>query len=117
VRKGDLLVKLAQTGDTYVELEIDQADIHEIGPGASGEFAFVGRPDLKYPLVVERIDPQATQREGRNIYLVRCTIGATYEPWWRPGMGGSARIDVGQRSLLWVMTHRTVRFLRQVFWI
>ena len=117
VRKGDLLVKLAQTDDTYIELEIDQADVHEIGPGARGEFAFVGRPDRKYPLVVERIDPQATQREGRNVYLVRCTIGAAYESWWRPGMGGSARIAVDQRSLLWVMTHRTVRFLRQVFWI
>ena len=117
VRKGDVLVKLAQTGDLYLELEVDQADIHEVRAGVSGEFAFVGRPDLKYPLVVQRIDPQATQREGRNVYLVRCRIMAQTQSWWRPGMGGSARIEVDERRLLWVLTHRTVRFLRQVFWI
>lgn len=49
VRKGDLLVKLAHTGDTYVELEIDQVDVHEVSIGMRGQFAFVGRPDLKYP--------------------------------------------------------------------
>lgn len=117
VRKGDLLVKLARTGDTYLEIEVDQADVHEVKLGSTGEFALVGRPDLKYSFVVDRIDPQSTQREARNVYLVRGRIEVGYQPWWRPGMGGSARIDVGDRSLLWVMTHRTIRFLRQVFWI
>jgi multidrug efflux pump subunit AcrA (membrane-fusion protein) len=117
VRKGDLLVKLAHTGETYVELEIDQADIHELSVGSRGEFAFVGRPDLRYPLVIERIDPAATMREGRNLYLARARFEAAYQPWWRPGMGGSARIDAGERSLLWILTYRTVRYLRQVFWI
>jgi len=37
--------------------------------------------------------------------------------WWRPGMGGSARIDAGDRPLIWVLTHRTIRFLREFFWI
>lgn len=117
VRKGDLLVKLARTGDTYLEIEVDQADVHEVRLGSRGEFALVGRPDLKYSFVVDRIDPQSTQREARNVYLVRGRIEVGYQNWWRPGMGGSARIDVGERSLLWVMTHRTIRFLRQVFWI
>jgi len=117
VRKGDLLVKLARSGGTYLELEVDQADVHEVRLGSRGEFALVGRPDLKYSFVVDRIDPQSTQREARNVYLVRGRIEVGYQNWWRPGMGGSARIDVGERSLLWVMTHRTIRFLRQVFWI
>ncbi len=117
VRKGDLLVKLAHTGETYVELEIDQADIHELSVGSRGEFAFVGRPDLRYPMVIERIDPAATMRDGRNLYLARARFEASYQPWWRPGMGGSARIDAGERSILWILTHRTVRYLRQVFWI
>lgn len=117
VRKGDLLVKLARASDTYLEVEVDQAYVHEIQTGSKGEFALVGRPDLKYAFVIDRIDPQSTQRETRNVYLVRGRIEAGYQTWWRPGMGGSARIDVGQRSLLWIMTHRTIRFLREVFWI
>jgi multidrug resistance efflux pump len=117
VRKGDLLVKLAHTGDTYVELEIDQADVHEVSIGMRGQFAFVGRPDLKYPLVVERIDPASAMREGRNVYLARARIEADFQPWWRPGMGGSARLEAGERSIIWLLTYRTVRYLRQVFWV
>jgi len=117
VRKGDLLVKLAHTGDTYVELEVDQADVHEIAIGMRGQFSFVGRPDLRYPLVVERIDPASTMREGRNVYLARARIEAEFQPWWRPGMGGSARLEAGERSIIWLLTYRTIRYLRQVFWI
>jgi multidrug efflux pump subunit AcrA (membrane-fusion protein) len=117
VRKGDLLLKLASIGDTYLEIEIDQVDVHAVTPGMRGEFAFVGRPELRYPIVVERIDPVATQREGRNVFLARARTDAAYQPWWRPGMGGAARLDAGQRSLLWVMTQRTVRYLRHVFWL
>lgn len=117
VRKGDLLVKLARTGETYLELEIDQADVHEVEVGMRGEFAFVGRPDQRYPLVIERIDPASTMREGRNVYLARASIEAEFQPWWRPGMGGSARLDAGERSTIWILTRRTVRYLRHLFWI
>jgi multidrug resistance efflux pump len=117
VRKGDLLVKLARTGETYLELEIDQADVHEVEVGMRGEFAFVGRPDQRYPLVIERVDPAATMREGRNVYLARAAIEADIQPWWRPGMGGSARLDAGERSTIWILTRRTVRYLRHLFWI
>jgi multidrug efflux pump subunit AcrA (membrane-fusion protein) len=117
VRKGDLLLKLAHSANLYLELEVDQVDIHEVRPGMTGAFAFVGRPDLKYPVQVERVDPAATMREGRNVYLVRARIDSVPEAWWRPGMGGAVRLDVGDRPVIWIITYRTVRFLRQVFWL
>ena len=117
LRKGDLLLKLAQNSDTYVEVEIDQTDVHEVQAGTRGEFAFVGRPDLKYSLVIERVDPVATVRERRNIFLARARVSVPNQAWWRPGMGGTARLEAGDRSMLWILTHRTVRFLRQVFWL
>lgn len=117
VRKGDLLLKLAQTTDTYLELEIDQVDVHEVQAGSRGEFAFVGRPDLRFPLIVERVDPVATLRDRRNVFLARARVEVPAAAWWRPGMGGTARLEAGDRSVLWIMTHRTLRFLRQVFWL
>jgi hypothetical protein len=56
-------------------------------------------------------------REGRNVYLVRARIDSVPEAWWRPGMGGAVRLDVGDRPVIWIITYRTVRFLRQVFWL
>lgn len=117
LRKGDLLMKMAQLGDTYVELEIDQVDVHEVKVGSIGEFALVGRPDRRFALVIDRIDPAASQRDGRNVYLARGRVTEGSEGWWRPGMGGNARLAAGERRLIWVLTHRTVRFLRQAFWL
>jgi biotin carboxyl carrier protein len=117
LRKGDLLLKLAQTEDSYLELEIDQADVHEVQVGSRGQFALVGRPEQRYAIEIDRIDPASTLREGKNVYLARGRLQEGLAPWWRPGMGGTARIDAGQRPLIWVMTHRTVRFLREFFWL
>lgn len=117
VRKGDLLLKFAKTEDAFIELEIDQAYVHEVHVGSKGEFALVGRPDQKFNFTVNRIDPVAVNREGRSVYLARATADGGFQPIWRPGMGGTAKIEAGDRSLLWVMTHRTVRFLREFFWI
>ncbi|MBF0461387.1 MAG: HlyD family efflux transporter periplasmic adaptor subunit [Magnetococcales bacterium] len=117
VRKGDLLLKLAQTTETYLELEIDQAYIHEVSVGMSGEFALVGRPDERYPITVGRIDPAAVTKEGKTVYLARATVLGDVKPGWRPGMGGSAKLEAGDRPLIWVMTQRTVRFLREFFWL
>lgn len=117
VRKGDLLLKLARTVDTYLELEIDQSDIHEVAVGSKGEFALVGKPEERFEITVERIDPAAVTRDGRTFYVARAQLKGDFQSNWRPGMGGSAKIDAGQRSLIWVLTHRTVRFLRGFFWL
>lgn len=117
VRKGDLLLKLASTVDTYLELEIDQTDIQEVTVGSQGEFALVGRPEERFAITVERIDPAAVTRDGRTFYVARAKLQGKTQSNWRPGMGGSAKLDAGQRSLIWVLTHRTVRFIRGFFWI
>lgn len=117
LRKGDLLLKLAQVDHTYLELQIDQVDVHEVNVGTRGEFALVGRPDQRFPLVMTRLDPASTLREGRNVFLARAEIERDRPSWWRPGMGGTARLEVGERTLIWVLTHRTVRTLREWFWI
>lgn len=117
LRKGDLLLKLAQTANLELELQIDQVDVHEVQPDMPGEFALVGHPEQRFALTIERVDPVATTREGHNVFLARARLGAGEQDGWRPGMGGNARIEVGERKLIWLLTHRTVRFLREFFWL
>jgi hypothetical protein len=38
------------------------------------------------------------------------------ESWWRPGMSGLCKLEVERRSLFWILTHRTVDFLRLKLW-
>jgi len=116
VKKGDVLFKVARIEKMYAELKVDERDVHDVTVKGSGEIAFVGRPDLKFPVRVERIDPVAVTEEGKNVYLVRALLPETAVPWWRPGMSGVAKIDVGKRNILWIFAHRTVDFLRIFFW-
>ena len=116
VRQGDTLFKIAKLGYLYVELELSEKDIHEISNGNSGEIMFISQPDMTFPIQVARFDPVAVNSEEGNIFKVRCILSEKTESWWRPGMSGIAKINVGERRLLWIATHRTVDFLRMFFW-
>jgi multidrug resistance efflux pump len=117
LRKGDLLFRVARIERTYAELEVPEADVHELDAGSRGEIAFVGRPELKFAVRLTRLEPVATVKGGQNVFLARAQVEDAPMAWWRPGMGGTARIDAGDRPILWILTHRTLRFLQKVFWL
>ena len=116
VRKGDVLFKVARIEQLFVELEVDERDIHEVAADGTGEISFISRPHLTFPITVERIDPVAVTREEGNVFLLRGRIEGSSADWWRPGMSGIAKVDVGNRNVLWIITHRTVEFLRMWLW-
>ncbi len=116
VRKGDVLFKVALTEELYAQLKIDERDIHEITENATGEIAFASRPDMKFPIQVQQIDPVAVAEGEGNVFSVRTVFPEEIVDWWRPGMSGVAKINVGKRNVLWILTHRTADFLRIFFW-
>ena len=116
VRKGDILFKVARLENLYVELSVDERDIHELKVDAEGDIAFTGRPDLKFPIRVERITPMADAKEDGNYFMVKAVIEGDAAFWWRPGMSGIGKIRVGRRPLIWLATHRTLDFLRMNLW-
>ena len=117
VKKGDILFKVAMIREMYAELNVSERDIHEIAPGASGEIVFVSRPRVKFPVEVVSIDPVARVIKGQgNVFSVRCRFSEGIADWWRPGMSGVAKISVEERNILWILTHRTIDFIRMRLW-
>lgn len=116
VRKGDVLFKVARIEKMYAELEVNERDVHEVAAGATGEIAFVSRPNLKFPVKVDRVDPVAVAKEEGNVFLLRCTFPDEVSDWWRPGMSGVSKINAGKRNVLWILTHRTIDFFRILLW-
>lgn len=117
VRKGDKLYRLARVEGLYATLQVPERDAAEVRPGASGELMLVTRPDQAIPLRVLAVVPVAqTKGTEGNHFLVRAELLQTPEAWWRPGMSGSARIDAGERRVLWVLTHRLVDTVRLALW-
>jgi hypothetical protein len=66
-------------------------------------------------LVVTKITPVTFAEEGRNSFqiearLVERTAGL------RPGMEGIAKIETGQRSIVWIWTRATLEWVRLAAW-
>ena len=116
VEKGDILMRMTRMDNLYVEMKADERDIHDITHSTTGEFAFNSNPDAHFPFDVERIEPLAIPESAGNIFYVNGDIQGDVQDWWRPGMSGIAKINSGQRSLLWIFTHRLVDFLRLKLW-
>ncbi len=116
VDKGDILFKVARGESLFVEIKVAEQDVHELAVGQPGEIAFVSRPHLKFSFTVDQVDPVAVTEESGNVFLARGKGLQTAETWWRPGMSGIAKVDVGRRSLLWIATHRTIDFFQMLMW-
>jgi hypothetical protein len=116
VRQGDLLFKVARLDRIYVEARVDERDIQELKSGAAGEIAFASQPKLKHPIRVVLVEPVAKTAEKGNVFVIRAEVTAPVEDWWRPGMSGVGKIEAGERTLFWIIFHRTIDFLRMFFW-
>lgn len=116
VKQGEPLFRVARIEPVYVEAEINERDVRDVLGRSTGEIAFVAQPKKKYPVRVVRVEPAAIAKEKQNVFLVRCVPERAPEPWWRPGMSGVCKLDIERRTLLWILTHRTVDFLRLFLW-
>jgi hypothetical protein len=116
VSQGEALYTLALLEKLYVEIEVPERDVHEVLGRSRGELAFWARPELTFPVQVERIEPAAVAKSNENVFLVRGRIEGPLENWWRPGLTGICKLEVERRSILWVISRRLVDFFRMFLW-
>lgn len=112
VRQGETLFRLAALDALSVEADVDERDIDFVRVGAPVRLVFASRPNRSFNALVLRVDPMAQTREGANVLLVHCVITDPLEPWWRPGMSGVARIEADRRAPIWLLSRRTLDYLR-----
>ncbi len=116
VRQGDVLFRLARTDQFYVECQVPETDIRDLKTGAAGEIAFASQPKFSFPVRIRQIDPVAEAKPAGNVILARCDLTGVPADWWRPGMSGVAKLEGGWRSPGWILTRRTVDYLRLHLW-
>lgn len=118
VSRGDTLMRVSELRDLEVRLEIPERSIHELDFAVKGgELAFASRPDIKYRFTINRIEPLGVVRPEGTVFMAKATIDEASADWWRPGMSGIAKVDVGERPLIWVLSHRLIDFIRLKLWI
>ena len=116
VAQGDILFRVGRTDRIYAELEVPESEISYVVETLDGEIALVSRPQDVYRIKVHRIEPSAVAREEGNVFLVRCALVDDHPAWWKPGMTGVTKLNAGKRTLLWILTHRTVDFIQLRLW-
>jgi len=115
VEPGDVLFELAPLDGYRIIVEVDERDIADVEVGQRGRLALSALPGRKLPLVVERITPISTAEEGRNYFRVEAALEEPGDSL-RPGMEGIAKIEAGERRLLWIWTHGLFDWLRLQAW-
>ena len=118
IEKGKPMFEVAEMGNPIALVRVDEEDIDLVDNRdvQTGQLATRSLPEIKFDFQVKRIVPMATPVDGENVFEVRCHIDKPAD-WLRPGMEGIARIDIGKRRIIWILTRRIVNTIRLWLWI
>ena len=116
LERGRPLFQVAPVGEWVLELTLPEADIEEVEAGLSGEFCSQARPDESQAFCIDRVRLTAESRDMENVFVAEADTQLSYD-WMKPGMEGTARIEVGRRPVWWVVLHRAIDHVRMAFWL
>jgi len=123
VKTGDVLFEVAPLAELRAGLSVPEDQIAEVRDGSKGGEPSVGKlatasyPDMRMGFVVERITPVAEVVDQKNVFKVRVQLTEPAPPWLRPGMAGTAKIDLGRRRYMYLVTRKLVNWLRMKLWL
>jgi hypothetical protein len=115
VEKGKTLFEIAPLNSYRLIVHVDERDVRYIAVGQSGTIALAGLPGDALPLNLSKITPVTVAEDGRNSFRVEARL-TKLGLHLRPGMEGVAKIETGQRSIVWIWTHAVVDWLRLAAW-
>ena len=115
VKRGQVLFEVSPLNAYRVVLEVADGEIDGLALGQSGTLMLTALPDQVFPIKVTHLTPIVIAREGRSYFRVEALLERQSERL-RPGMEGVAKIDVGQRKLFWIWTHKLFDWLRLSLW-
>ena len=115
VERGAVLFELAPLDAYRIIMKVDERDISDVKVGQLGELVLTSMPQDVIPMEVKKITPVSVVDQGRNYFRVEAVAKAASLKL-RPGMEGVAKIEVEQRNLFWIFTHKLVHWFRMWAW-
>jgi hypothetical protein len=115
VSRGDVLFELAPLDRYRVTLIVPETDIRLVALRQKGELLLSAFPDQTFPFEIRSITPITRASEGVNGFEVIASLTSRDERI-RPAMQGVAKIEAGERSILWIWTHAFVSWIRIKIW-
>lgn len=115
VEKGKTLFELAPLDAYRVIIHVGERDVPYVSVKQHGILALEGMPGDPLPLSLTKITPVTVAEEGRNSFRVEARLTELGRQL-RPGMEGVAKIETGQRLIVWIWTRSVLEWLRLAAW-
>ncbi|QPF74850.1 HlyD family efflux transporter periplasmic adaptor subunit [Roseateles sp. DAIF2] len=118
LKKGQTLFEISPLDSYRLILQVDETDIDAIAIGQRGQLMLTALPGESFAFTVRLLTPVAQARDGRNQFRVEAQLepSAARQALLRPGMEGIAKVEMGERRLVWIWTHRMGDWLRLQAW-
>ena len=115
VKRGQVLFEVSPLNSYRVVLEVDEGEVSAIQEKQKGTLLLTSIPGEEFAFTVTRLTPIAASKDGRSFFRVEGLLARNSERL-RPGMEGVAKVEVGQRKLFWIATHKLADWLRLSVW-
>ena len=115
MERGAVLYEIAPLDRYRVILEVDEHDIAELAVGQRGSLLLAALPGEPLAIEVTRLTPVASISAGVNYFRVEADLLDSPERV-RPGMEGVGKIDIEERRLISIWTHKLRRWLTLKAW-
>jgi len=115
VETGQVLFEVAPLESYRVVIEVDEHDVAGMQQGKQGNLIVAALPQASFKISVDQVVPVAEAGEGRNFFRIEASL-VEQSTLLRPGMRGVAKIEMGERDLLWIWTHQVFDRMRLWFW-
>ena len=116
VAKGDVLYEVVPLEGLFARVMVPEQYVHDLEVGQKGELASASHPGEYVPFEIELIEPMAEVHEQNNMFRVRVKFAQVPE-WFKPGMQGVAKVEVGRVSWGWIWVRDAVNWVRMKLWI
>lgn len=118
VPQGEPLFEFVPTSVRGMKLEVQvpeefALDVHE---GMKVLFASSALPEQRQYYTVETMLPAAELRGTDSVFVAEAPIPKSAK-WMRPGMEGTAEVDLGEKPVWRVMLFPVVHYLYRTFWL
>lgn len=115
VERGQVLYKVSPLDDYRIVLQVDESDVSDITVGMRGELTLSAAAEETFEMEVLKITPVSIAENGINYFQVEASL-ITSPEFLRPGMQGIGKISVGERQVLWILSHKMIDWIRLKLW-
>lgn len=115
VEKGKVLFEVAPLDAHRLIVEVDERDIADVRVAQRGALLLSAFPNDAIPFTVDKVTPVSAAKDGRNFFRVEASFTAPHDRL-RPGMEGTAKVEIGRRGMVWIWTHQVVDWIRLTVW-